>query len=355
MIRNLQSLRFFFILLVFLSHASLLGHSFDFGGECGVSFFFILSGFVLSVGYGDKIEQGAFSNRRFFCKQLFKSYPLHLLMLAIAFALDMRLGRTYGIGVLLSHVFLVQSWVPLDDYHFVLNGVSWFLSDLVFFYAVVAWLYKKIMRCSLRSLTKAIVVVFGLWLVVTVASPGESVNAVLYTSPLLRAVDFALGIVIYRLYASPTTGKVLSWVRDREPWQATLLEAGAVLLLICGYFAYRCMPANLRCCGLFYLIIPLLIYVFSVVDRGKGLITRLLHSRILQSLGSIGLEIYLLHLLVMRLFDSAMRSANAPMDNGSPVYVILCLVVVILVSYIMRKYFVKKTYYFFEKLVIKKV
>ena len=58
MIRTLQSLRFFFIMLVVLSHY--IGSSFDFGGECGVSFFFILSGFVLSLAYSGKIADGTF-------------------------------------------------------------------------------------------------------------------------------------------------------------------------------------------------------------------------------------------------------------------------------------------------------
>ena len=65
MIKNLQSLRFIFILLVFMSHITWASISFDFGGECGVSFFFILSGFVLSVGYGTRIENGEFRNRQF--------------------------------------------------------------------------------------------------------------------------------------------------------------------------------------------------------------------------------------------------------------------------------------------------
>lgn len=336
MIENLRSLRFFFILLVFFSHVSLLGHRFDFGGECGVAFFFVLSGFVLSVGYGGKIEQGIFSCKRFLCKQLLKFYPLHLLTLVIALVLDMRLGRACGIGVLLSHVLLVQSWIPLDSYHFVLNGVSWFLSDIVFFYAVIALLYKKIMGCSFRSLMKAMAVVFVLWLIVTMLSPGESVNAVLYTSPLLRVIDFALGIIVYKLYSSSITEKARLSLKKRTSWWTTLIEIGMVLLLICGYFAYRYMPVNLRCCGLFYLIIPLLIYVFSVVDDGKGLITRLLHSRVLLSLGGISMEIYLLHLLVIRLFGRAMRSVDVQWDSGSPAYVMLCLVVVILISYVMR-------------------
>ena len=46
-IRTLQAARFLFILLIYLSHSvEPLAHSpFDFGGEGGVAFFFVLSGF----------------------------------------------------------------------------------------------------------------------------------------------------------------------------------------------------------------------------------------------------------------------------------------------------------------------
>ena len=46
MLRNVQALRFVFIMLIVMSH--IIGRSFDFGGECGVSFFFMLSGYILS-------------------------------------------------------------------------------------------------------------------------------------------------------------------------------------------------------------------------------------------------------------------------------------------------------------------
>lgn len=44
-------------MLVVMSH--IIGKAFDFGGECGVSFFFVLSGFVLSYAYGEKVRDGS--------------------------------------------------------------------------------------------------------------------------------------------------------------------------------------------------------------------------------------------------------------------------------------------------------
>ena len=53
-IRTLQGARFLFVAFIYLSHCVTPNVStpFDFGGDIGVSFFFILSGFVMSWGYG---------------------------------------------------------------------------------------------------------------------------------------------------------------------------------------------------------------------------------------------------------------------------------------------------------------
>lgn len=49
-IRTLQGARFLFVVLIYMSHCVTenIVEPFDFGGEIGVSFFFVLSGFVLS-------------------------------------------------------------------------------------------------------------------------------------------------------------------------------------------------------------------------------------------------------------------------------------------------------------------
>ena len=66
MIETLQSLRFIFIMMIFMSHFAYRGIGpFDAGGDCGVAFFFMLSGFVVSLGYGRQIREGSFQYGRF--------------------------------------------------------------------------------------------------------------------------------------------------------------------------------------------------------------------------------------------------------------------------------------------------
>ena len=85
MIKNLQALRFVFSFTILVSH--LLGHKYStFGlGEYGVDGFFVLSGFVLSVAYGHKIDKSLFSTRYFFIKQWLKLYPLHIFLYLVDF------------------------------------------------------------------------------------------------------------------------------------------------------------------------------------------------------------------------------------------------------------------------------
>ena len=79
MIGSLQSLRFIFAIMIFLHHFTGNGGVglFEAGGSCGVSFFMILSGFVMSVGYFEKVQLPSFNYTSFIGKRLIRVYPLH--------------------------------------------------------------------------------------------------------------------------------------------------------------------------------------------------------------------------------------------------------------------------------------
>lgn len=64
MIQPLQSLRFLFILLVFTEHFPVSPeqpHLIAQAGPLGVTFFLILSGFVMGLGYEERVLQPSFS------------------------------------------------------------------------------------------------------------------------------------------------------------------------------------------------------------------------------------------------------------------------------------------------------
>lgn len=98
MIRTLNSLRFILILMIVISHSTLpiSQDLINYLGEFPVAIFFVISGFVLSLSKGEKLQKEVLGNRNFFLSRIIKLYPLHILILAILILMDWRLGRIKG-------------------------------------------------------------------------------------------------------------------------------------------------------------------------------------------------------------------------------------------------------------------
>ncbi len=301
-IGTLETARFLFIILIFLSHCVTETNRspFDFGGESGVAFFFVLSGFVLSLGYGQSVEEGCFNGRKFFLMRLARLYPLHLLTMLATIALDSRLGITYSFGQIAAHALLVQAWTASSFYIGAINGVSWFLCDIIFFYAIFALLYRCLMHCRVSRLC-----LFGALLVlfyVPLASQvhDDDVNWTLYGYPLLRVIDFSLGIVLCRFYLSQRSQRIAGRVEALSVWRTTMLELLAVAAVVGAWALYAGMSKNLRCACLFWPVMTLVTYLLAVTDKGRGLLSRLMRLPLLMRLGALSFEIYLVHLIMMR-------------------------------------------------------
>ena len=302
MIRTLQSLRFFFIMLVVLSHY--IGSSFDFGGECGVSFFFILSGFVLSFAYSERISKGIFSTKPFLLRQWTKIYPLHIITFIIMFALDLRLGKYCDITAVIANILLLQSWVPADSFYFVANSPSWFLCDILFFYAVFSSLNKLILRTDNKKIISISIIVFLLYICLMVVLPSHLVNPILYANPLTRLLDFIIGIILYKLYISDKGIALKDIINSKSSITVSLIELSLILLVVITAFVYPHLQPRVRTVSIFWLSMPIFILFFAMSDKSNGIISKLLQGKTILWLGNISFCIYIIHAPVLRIFNS---------------------------------------------------
>lgn len=142
---------------------------FCFGGDCGVSFFFMLSGFVLCHAHGKEVTDSRFGHKRFIFRQLSKIYPLHIATLLATILIGIKAGIYPGIGNLALNVTLLQSWIPDPDIHFGFNSVSWFLSDIMFFYLMFPSLVRCTMKAKKRHLTFGIAAVAAAYICILIA------------------------------------------------------------------------------------------------------------------------------------------------------------------------------------------
>src|SRR5438270_7928300 len=114
-------------------------------GYIGVSFFFVLSGFVLTWSTAD------IPARRFWWLRFARIWPAQALVAALVFVFLMQ-GRPPDWPGRAADFLLVQSWWPSSDVYFGGNGVSWSLSCEAFFYVVFPALAIGIRRLDRRGL-----------------------------------------------------------------------------------------------------------------------------------------------------------------------------------------------------------
>jgi peptidoglycan/LPS O-acetylase OafA/YrhL len=158
----------------------------------GVSFFFVLSGFILTYVYPELPTAG--SIRSFFLARAARIWPAHLATLALAGA--MLVGWSTP-GPLAANVLLIQAWIPLPNYYFSYNAASWSLSTELGFYLLFPLLIWRFAERWWWLLAAAAALVLGL---IALPLTHASAHALLYISPLGRLFEFVLGMATALLW-----------------------------------------------------------------------------------------------------------------------------------------------------------
>jgi len=293
---TLTGLRFLAALVVFGYHAVILlaGSAeglvravFD-HGRLGVSFFFLLSGFIVTWAWRSGDTAGAFWRRR-----LARIYPSYLVALVAAAVVLRVVGPRPTAGVLGLNALLLQSWVPERSVFFGGNDVGWSLSCEAFFYAafpaLLAGLAKLDARARrvLQAVVVVLVVAVGIWAAATVPDDyfgaGGPTVFVAYVFPPVRALEFVLGIT---LALDLKEGR-----RLRVPWGA------AVALAALAYTVARLVPTGLDFAAVTIVPFALLLQVAAQRDL-DGRPTVFAHRWVVV-LGEWSFCFYLVHRLVM--------------------------------------------------------
>ncbi len=329
-IQEISSLRFIFIIAIFLHHTV----SYTGGGYLGVEFFFILGGFVMTLGYKDRVSGSAFSYKSFIFRRIAKYYPLHWLCLAAILVLFMFTGE-FGKdrpGPLMLNAALLQSWIPVKKVYFSFNAPSWYLSSMLFLVAVFPVLLKGI-TAILKSKLWTIVflaALFSAYMVLFVTLKDEYRHFGLYINPLVRLVDYILGILSAFIFLSLNNGQK---VPASAAVPLRILMYGCLGLLILLSIV---LPTRYLMCSLIFapLVCALLILVSLEPVGGRSVFSR----KPLVFLGGFSFEIYMIHGVCLRYFDYLKN--NFTEINEKLLYVPVYLALTLLLAIACRKLFV---------------
>ncbi|MHB8682493.1 MAG: acyltransferase family protein [Acidimicrobiales bacterium] len=164
-------------------------------GPTGVSFFFILSGFVLTWSHRRGDTARAFIRRR-----LARIYPLHAATWALTGLLFVIYSGFPAKKGALASLFMLSSWIPDNHYYDAMNTPSWSLDCELFFYLLFPLLLAFFSGLTPRRRRTFLVGLLVLSLVVSVAlapaTPGSLKYWALYKFPPTRLIEFVAGILL---------------------------------------------------------------------------------------------------------------------------------------------------------------
>ncbi|MFD4638777.1 acyltransferase family protein [Lentzea sp. NPDC058436] len=290
---SLTGLRFVAALAVFGFHLNALGlfrggpaesaMGLLFGpGAIGVSFFFVLSGFVLT--WSARPGQAATSIWR---RRAAKIYPNHVVAWFVALLGLVVLGahEVSAVSVVLGAL-LLQAWVPAESVFFAVNTPAWSLSCEAAFYLAFPLLIRWVTRVTrLWWIAGALAAAVALVPVVAMLFPPPVEYWFVYVFPVTRVLEFALGMVMARIVMS---GQWIGWLKP--------LPASALVLV--AYFGSAHVPGTFGFVAV--TVVPLALLIASVAVSDVDGTRSPWRSRPMVWLGEVSFAFYLVHHFVIR-------------------------------------------------------
>lgn len=255
----------------------------------GVSYFFVLSGFVMMLAYGNMQSVnflGYMKNR------IARIYPLHLFTLFLTIAISIFVSINYlqywefNFNTFFVHVFLIQSWFP--EYSLSLNVPSWSVStELLFYLCFPLLLNYFINKVKMNSV---IWIFLSFWLFSQIGMNWfyfsdyyggyDSLDRYfLFYNPLLHLNSFCIGLMFGLIFIN----KKQYFNKNYDLAVIVTFAISAVLVYIFRDF----MVHN----GFFSIPFGILIYLIAA---NNGKLTKLFRNRWLIHLGEISFALYLL-------------------------------------------------------------
>ncbi|MCI3224416.1 acyltransferase [Streptomyces sp. NP-1717] len=260
---SLTGLRFWAALIVVLYHLSRqVGEipwisEATWYGRSGVTFFFVLSGFVLAWTYdGQRVPAKAFLWRRFA-----RIWPLLVVTSAASVAVWIAIGKEVSTKAVLATLLMVHAWVPDTVIQKGANPAAWSLSDEAWFYLIFPLLMLLPMLKSGRGrfwvVVTMTVALVGVWFASALIGTGSTRVWLLDYFPPTRMLQFVIGVAaglaIKRGWRSPVglpaaIALVALWHVALVPWReaapdglwyspysaSQLLSAPIFALLVCA-------------------------------------------------------------------------------------------------------------------------
>ncbi|WP_374417733.1 acyltransferase family protein [Klebsiella quasipneumoniae] len=342
-LHSLTGMRIFAAVLVFLFHASLskmlnpfqdeqvanyYAVFFKNAGWLGVSFFFILSGFVLTWSANPNQTNG-----RFWLKRLGKIFPNHIVtwFVMLIFFNDF----VKDSSAWLPNLFLVSSWSSNIDIFVSVNQPSWTLCSELLFYILFPFVFFLVRKIPNDLLLYAL---FGIFvgLVLTQLAISQFVSStpqlqewplsekqwwLSYNFPPFRLYEFIAGMIMARLL--------------QAGWRLKLSLPTCSFLVLGSYIVTYFLPFQYSLNLVTFLPLCLLISAGAQSDlAGRKTV---LNASLTVWLGEVSFGMYMVHYIVL-IAAKKIMGGELYSTASSLIIIFMCLCSSLFVGFLLHRY-----------------
>jgi len=313
----LTGLRFFAAVSVLIYHCEVLlveSRSLFVLASAAVSFFFVLSGFILTHVYANRLQVSGWP--AFLVTRWARLWPLHIACLALSFILipasQHALSTRVGLLKLATSVSLFSSWSLYPEWTSPFNPVAWSISTEFTFYLAFPLLLLIPPKFFGRAFLIAIFATFGLLVFLhQVVLDGDItlLKRFYYMNPVARIAEFICGMWVCYLFRA-------CWKLNSagSRWNHTLIECVSLVILVAWIIVlsyWATTPVFLESTGTEILwrwirlsggTFPCAALVIWVFASSNGHIARFLSSSWMIFLGEISFSLYMIHYVMLSYF-----------------------------------------------------
>lgn len=328
-IHALTGLKGIFIMLIVLTHTlpdspvirsipltSLIA---NYGGSWGNAMFFMLSGYLISMGYHERITEKRISFGDYLRRRLAKLYPMYIISnMAMIVLFVIRHGITVVNLKRIANVALLQAGGALEN-EFPFNGPTWFVCALFTCYILYYFLaYHS------RNKTQYRICLF-MGIVLGYILTGRHLQLpYCYNENGVAYINFFTGCMLTELFPE-----------IRKKIQKRL---SAILIAALGIIGYAMLRYGVEqtvgsgVTGYTFVLFPMIIYLASVPNVLSGI----LGSKPFVYFGKISVSVYFWHRVLQEIFQQA-TGAEEFADSVFALYMITLFPVCISIYQIFKR------------------
>ena len=318
----LNGLKIIALLGIFIWHSNLPKPNIDIGARC-CEFFFVTSGFLVAYNFYNKNFVFNFTSMiKYLKKKLQCIYPLHALTFIICLFL---FNKKFDFIPAIFNILLLQSWTVDKNIFFGYNGISWFISSLLFCYFLAPLLMNFIQVNNIKKMVMLVlcVAIFRIFIEFLPSTTNYDLWDINYhINPVIRSLEFFIGMLILPFFVY-----LKNIFNIRKKLLFSFLELFYIILLL------EILQHTNFIRGAYIPLIFILVLIFSL---DKGYISEILSAKIFTIISNVELEFFMFHQIVIKLFYIFLPvSENIYSTN------ITILFFVIIVSYCYRFLYLK--------------